>query len=412
MPYLGWASLGGTELINSVRAYAYAAGAGITAVVDPGVPELPAIVGDGTRYLSPVADPAPWFDPAVPASSRFLGVLGLAMVGISNQRVLREPVETVTGVRIGAPRYGVSEAEVEVYLVALDEEGLTYGLGFLASVLRGTPCDGECGGQALCLFSGRPVGDGAAQRRYRLDAGVLAGITVQERHRLRGGVGARATFTLVFGSPYAYAGPVVSFPSMLLSSGVLQATDPAALVCPDTTAPVVDPAMSLPEPPPATPLPADPAYPVTAYQARALYVEASLGTLPAWSEVVPVVTVRTGASAMRRVLVRVAPRLGGRSCAASMEESACTAAGDVGVAYLPPESVAVFDGRTGRQWVETVELPPRYGRSVVRDVNGGPPRWPVVQCPAEVCVRVSAVAGGFAADASVAVELWARSDVA
>ena len=73
------------EITNNNRALAYAAWAGINWLSDCDECEIIGpVLSDGGVYVSPVADPAPWYHGQRPASAEFLGVIGLQLDGAEN----------------------------------------------------------------------------------------------------------------------------------------------------------------------------------------------------------------------------------------------------------------------------------------------------------------------------------------
>ena len=75
------------ELINSQRAYAYAADAGVCWLdneEDFTCPTMPQVLPDiSTTYTNPVDDDAPWYNDEDPDTEDFLGVIGLDVVGVA-----------------------------------------------------------------------------------------------------------------------------------------------------------------------------------------------------------------------------------------------------------------------------------------------------------------------------------------
>lgn len=152
MPYLGWASMGGTDIVNSSRVAAYARGITVMCTC----PDLPAALGD-EQYDHPARDPAPWYDTAIPESGDFWGVLGLEITGASSSTLSTPYMERVQGGAVGgAPKRGPREVEFKVMLLARTEAALSYGMSWLAAALRGAACQPGCGGDNLCLLAGCP----------------------------------------------------------------------------------------------------------------------------------------------------------------------------------------------------------------------------------------------------------------
>ena len=131
MPYLGWASLGGNELINNARVSAYSKGISILCSCDT----LSEALGDDL-YRSPAEDKAPWWEATIPESEEFWGVLGLEIHGASQSTLSRAWTDLIEdGAVAGAGRRGAREIEFKVMLVGGTEAGLSYGLSWLSAAL-------------------------------------------------------------------------------------------------------------------------------------------------------------------------------------------------------------------------------------------------------------------------------------
>src|SRR5690625_993962 len=165
-------------------------------------------------YVDPVVDDAPWMEETAPESAEFLGVFGLEEEGGSAGVVERTPVELAAGgSNIGVERFNHRELTYQVVLVARSEAGLSYGLMWLSSVLRG-PAGGQgCWGDQACVFAWCPSGEVEGDRAQRVlyDAGLLEAPTVSDRFKSGTGVWfAEVEFTLVSGNPHLYALPYIS----------------------------------------------------------------------------------------------------------------------------------------------------------------------------------------------------------
>lgn len=152
MAYLGWMTLGGTEIISNSRVAAYNRGVGVHCTC----PHLPEALGD-EPYRTPDGDPAPWYDQNVPESGNFWGVLGLEIHGASQSTLSTSFADRINdGAVAGAARRAPRELEFKVMLMAGTESGLSYGISWLSSALRGAACAPGCTGDSLCLLAGCP----------------------------------------------------------------------------------------------------------------------------------------------------------------------------------------------------------------------------------------------------------------
>ncbi|MET7572954.1 hypothetical protein ABZT04_31335 [Streptomyces sp. NPDC005492] len=68
-------------------------------------PTLTAEMLGDEPYTTPAADQAPWYDPNVPASEDFAGLLVLSMDGIDDYPVKRSVTNAVTGGGVLGPRW-------------------------------------------------------------------------------------------------------------------------------------------------------------------------------------------------------------------------------------------------------------------------------------------------------------------
>lgn len=152
MVHTGWAALGGMEIISNARVAAYAHGPTVSCQC----PTLPQSLGDNP-YRHPALDPAPWFEKHVPESADFWGVLGLEIKGTTETTLSTTFTDLINdGALPASMRRGAREIECHVMLLAGTEAGLSYGISWLNSVLRGSACRAGCEGDELCLLAACP----------------------------------------------------------------------------------------------------------------------------------------------------------------------------------------------------------------------------------------------------------------
>lgn len=269
----GWLTFAGVELVNNERTMTYSRALAIT---DLGCYDccgtLASYLGD-LPYAGVCADPAPWFDPAVPASGRFAGFYGLAVSGLSRSTGRRQPVDLIAGgAAIGGIRGGQREMTWSVLAAAAGDDALSYGMSWLAGMLRGSMCAGGCGGDAACLMAYCPCTDGSAgpgsdPMRNMFNVGLLE-MDEPHSHRILSGASmlAQVDFTLVAGVPYVFWPPVALHePALALAAGphgMVARTPPRqprevtlADLCLDTSECMADPLCPDPAPPPPPPVP-------------------------------------------------------------------------------------------------------------------------------------------------------------
>ena len=152
--YIGYLALGGQsltddrfEIINTDRALAYVEE--FNRIVrsgefDPGFscidwidncdtcPGYGDVFAPGADYISPSHDPAPWFDPLVMDSDRFLGLIGIDVSGVDDSTGTARVEQALGGGgAIGRRRYGARTMVVRCLAIAVDECGMQVGLNWL-----------------------------------------------------------------------------------------------------------------------------------------------------------------------------------------------------------------------------------------------------------------------------------------
>lgn len=408
-----WLSIGGVEVINSARVAAYAAGCGGTTIgcSCPGLPQ--AIEGQEFPGYgeSPQEDEAPWYDPIVPESADFLGVLGLQAEGLQTGTVTRTPVDlALGGANIGAPRYGSREVTWTVTLVARTQAGMSYGLAWLESTLVG---DDGCFGTSACVFAWCPTDEADGDRAVRtlFDVGVLEGPTVTETLNTGASWFATVEFTIVSGNPYLYGDPYIRLPNdsgvrdiVRVPPGGIAAECETVATCP------TDPFCPPPPLPPLPPVPQDPCWPLTGFQAqRVMYTVPPGGVARSYSTV-PVVRIHSGSAALRRVSVRFYDNSTGADC--SRWTDRCQACGEANISFIPEGAELVLDGRQQRTQLDcsggrglAISEPVPFGP------NGGLFQWPVIDCASGLCIEVLWQREGAAADATVDIDMVPRTAV-
>lgn len=90
------------------------------------------VFSNGQGYLSPESDPAPWYDPLVPDSRKFFGVVGLEVQGAEDSTRLATVVTAMAGGGVvSALRFGPRTMVVRALAIAADDCGLEIGLNWL-----------------------------------------------------------------------------------------------------------------------------------------------------------------------------------------------------------------------------------------------------------------------------------------
>lgn len=141
-----------TEIINNSRAYAYAKWAALPWVVPCDECDgVEVITSQGQGFLSPILDPAPWYDVNNPDSWGFLGVLGMEITGGSDSTRQANVSMSLSGIGvIGRTYLGPRTMVVRAICIAKDDCSLEYGLGWLRLACTNTM--NPCGGDPVTFF--------------------------------------------------------------------------------------------------------------------------------------------------------------------------------------------------------------------------------------------------------------------
>jgi hypothetical protein len=239
---LGWLVYGGQEIANEGRTIAYLANretplnpSGVPGVSDRWrvnmTPCCPCPVlftdsdGNATPYLRPDitditggGDPAPWYDPELPASAEFLGLLVTSIEGLDSvvTRAVVERGAAPGGAYLGVERQGAREIVVKGTLVATTCAGLDYGRRWLTHTLANDPCD-TCDTYALEVRTScppdtdPPLSDEGLKTLYGvgLTAGPKRSAPADEHNPCDY---LDVEFTLTAGDPWLYDCPVIQLP--------------------------------------------------------------------------------------------------------------------------------------------------------------------------------------------------------
>ncbi|MEU6932889.1 hypothetical protein AB0A05_27445 [Streptomyces sp. NPDC046374] len=433
-----WLAFAGTEIVNTSRARVYAAAYGIDVECEPcpGLDEALKVSDPNWYggYASPAEDDAPWYDPAVPESARFLGVIGLSFLGFSTNPIERTLTPRIgDGSFIGNLRRTAREINLSLALVAADEQAMVWGLEWLAAVLRGSACGPDaCGGDDLCVFAACPCPpDGPTQEwgdremRHLYDVGLVEGPAENDRFDMPGlkcgdtsdcgpPMISQVSVTLTAGLPWLYHEPIPPVPgspewAYITQGELVTGYDPDQDDCPPVPDCLADPACPLLPQLPEVPVPRDPCYPSGPYNAWRTRFSYEPVRASEWRELVPVLVVETGGAPLRRLSLRIIPNPNGLDCS---DLSNCSSCGHLTVAYLPANATFQVDGRVSRAAVDcpsangsAFSLPNLFGQ------RGGAYSWPVMECGGAACVEVYAATDADA-EARVRMELVPRGDLA
>lgn len=464
MAWYGWFALDGTEFINATRVEQYAKRERLSWVRDSyDVAQLPAALGDGPRYTSPLQDDAPWLDPDNPASWEFLGAYPVDVSGIEDSTRGSEVVEyTVDGGAPGRLRHATRAVVFNVLLVATSDRGAEYGMQWLKAALLGGPCAGTSPltspfGAELCYLSSEPYfvedtfvrgapstplfspedsvfldggdpfgeGDGLdggtpdgpsggesettislhpAQpydytgcldplRRTLRKFAVVGGPSVIQKYEPTDGALWQVQFTGVAGVPWEFGLPVDVISGFLTRTPVAEegvTWDPDGFTfrdakCEETLwGPLNDPLnpqFIAPPAPVSIPLAGAPL--PTTWVRRQFTIPKDL--VPAWTDVLPILSVRTGKKDLRAMRVRF--------YSDPFEEGdpnadKCSFCGDIFISYAPANSVLVFDTTSQSVYCDLPGGIRRRADALVFGADGQPFDWPVLSCGMQYIVTL------------------------
>lgn len=154
------------EIINSARAYTYACNAGMTWVHDADICESTGtVLPGGPDYFTPANDLAPWYDPDDPDTEKFLGVMGLEVIGAEDStRTATVTAAATGGGVISALSFKPRTMTVRVLAMAVDECGMQLGLNWLRTQYAAN--QNNCTGDVMTFFDCCPcvcVNEGLSQ---------------------------------------------------------------------------------------------------------------------------------------------------------------------------------------------------------------------------------------------------------
>lgn len=414
--------LGGVEIVNHarLRAYLETVGSPLTSGPDElcACPTLTASVLDHAPYTTPddPDSPAPWWDPDVPESEDFAGLLVLSVDGMDERPVRRTVTNAVAGgAALGPARVQPRTITVTGILLGATCCAVEYGLHWLGEALSGctgSGCDGDC----MTVYKCCPGDDdmdpeefNARHRRSLRRVALVDGPRVIARSGEGCTVGECSTgadvltveFVLVAATPWEWTDtlPVmdVAAPSddgelcvawCLHDAGGDGCDGDCRLArCPDPTEACADPSCQ----PPAPPVPGQPdtcfCLPIATNSAC---YEMDLSGRPGWSTDVPMITVRAGSQDLRRLTISFYERretYEGMSCEEIAALDRCEPHSVYTIGYIPAGGAVILDGQIGRALIECGGV--CESAQTVFGQDGTPPSWAAFSC-AEYCVCIEA----------------------
>lgn len=435
-----WLCLGGITLTESCRSAVYAQngfrppGVEINPCGCCGTPTQWAAAQGDAPYTNPTDDEAPWYATSEPDSGDFGGFMIRTIEGLGSGPITRtltqrangrgsfigpavqaSPVITVTGILFGKTCCSVA-----------------YGLRWLGTVLQGA-CGSDCDGDTLSFLDCCPDFDGCAEAdpvvtpfdcltphlRYLEGVKLISSPSVTARYGsccgdCNGTAYMEVTFQLAATAPCVYRDPVT------LVTGQTFEPDPEpdgcdiewVLVgegeeCPgDDCVDVADclsgDCVDVPAPPSA-PAPNNPCI-CTAFNTRRSVVEIPAGTIPEFTEGLPVATVYAGSETLRQIRIRFFTANQGETID---DVDPCNTCGEVTLSFVPADSTFTFDGKTRQITITCPGSDPVDATTLVGSAGGRlPVEWPELQCAgSRFLMSVEADADTVTATSSISLDI-------
>lgn len=165
--FTGWLSYAGTEIVNEARLFAYTRSLGIPGSQCEDCPTLRTAF-EHDPYTTPAADNAPWYDADIPESGQVAGFYIRAIDGLGDTATRRVDELARNGGIVGARRRSSRQVQMTIQAVAASECAMSYAMGWLAKVLRGSECSPVdplvtdavgvgCASETLCMLTCCPL---------------------------------------------------------------------------------------------------------------------------------------------------------------------------------------------------------------------------------------------------------------
>lgn len=438
-----WLCLGGTTFSESCRTMVYAQngfrpeGVNINPCGCCGTPAQWAAAMDDPPYTNPTADAAPWYDDSEPDSGDFGGFMVTSTDGLGPGPITRtvtqrangrgsfigpwvqeSPVITVTGILFGKTCCSVS-----------------YGLRWLGTILQGS-CESDCDGDTLTFldccpdFAGCAAADPVVTPFDCLTPHLrfLEGVKLIQSPRVTAKYGSccgscegtsymEVTFQLAASAPCVYRAPVNLVTNQPFAPDpdpggcdvtwvLVQSNEPCLLEnCTETPDCITGDCFDLPAPPKA-PTPENICI-CTSFNTRRAVVEIPAGTIPEFTEGLPVLRVFSGAQALRQIRVRFFAANNGET---ADDLDPCDACGEVTLSMIPANSTFTFDGKTRSATILCPSSTTPLDATPLMGSAGGqlPIEWPELQCAGSRFLMVVEVdAETVSVDSSVSLDIVA-----
>lgn len=432
-----WLCLGGMEIASACRSGVYAGNGFRPLGVDINpcgccgtAAQWAAAMGD-TPYTNPTDDEAPWYAASEPHSGDFGGFFVTSTSGLGAGPITRSLTTRANGRGsfIGPAVQTASVVTVTGILFGKTCCSVEYGLRWLGTVLQGS-CGSDCDGDTLMFLDCCPDFSACENEfdcltpnlRYLENVQLIQSPAITRRYgsccgNCKGAAYMEVTFQLA-GLPCVYRDPV-----NITADQPFAAEDPTdcditwtlladGQTCPEETdcEPVGDcltgDCGDLPSPPSA-PAPENPCI-CYSFNTRRAVVTIPAGTIPEYTEGLPVALVKSGSKALRQVRLRFFLANQGQTID---QVDPCAACGEVTLSQIPANSTFTFDGKTRKATIlcPGAPLDPIDATTLMGSAGGRLPlQWPEIQCSgSRFLMSVEADADSVAADASVSLSIVA-----
>lgn len=169
-------------------------------------------------YSDPVTDEPPWYDPALPESGGFFGIIPTDIEGLSYNPTQRSAGEGTSGFSLSKRHENGREINVVAVAYADSCEAMDYGLAWLQATLE-RDCDlAGFTWQACCPSTEESPSDfDALGYRSIPCVGLTEGITAEPyAPTILGGYAYEIEFTLIAGRSWIYDQPVTLFDGLII----------------------------------------------------------------------------------------------------------------------------------------------------------------------------------------------------
>lgn len=419
-------SLGGQEIGNNARVERYMQPGLSRSLNGCACPDFAAALGH-EPYVSPAADPAPWYDPNEPESAGFGGLWIETIDGLHDAAFNLSPVQRLGDGAIVPPRRHRDRVlTVTGWLFATDMCSADWGLRWLTARLLGCV---SCEGADLCLLRCCPTDADDVQRQLRTlkNASLISGPEVIGRAPLPEAVcegKTRPAFQVTFqisADPAFWRQPVT-----VIDELVWPEPDPDTQLCniiwdtsgdcdpdnPDCIPGVNSPLRGCTANPFCPPPPPPPRVPTatTGCVCVPLYVVRQCADIPAAAfapQFVSALRMRlyAGDDPIRNLSITIYqnPR---QLPAEELDD--CRACGTYYVEYVPPDSTLVIDGTTSSARMLCPGGVNTAGDSVLFGDGGGPAQHIQLQCGMHYTVCADMDVESFSPLATLSLETVTR----